>query len=155
MPTRDELAEKLRASRRALLQAVFSASPEAALIRPIEGEWSVLEVLAHLVDTDLHYTEQALAMRADSGQVMVYFDDAAWKRDHAQVRETPLSDVLARLEESHEAMQRHLASMTNEELNAPALHPRGIPYTVGNVFLRLQPHDENHTRQIEQILAAI
>src|SRR3954454_9411082 len=110
MMTSDELADILRASRRALLQAVFSASPDAALIRPVEGEWSVLEVLAHLVDTDLHYTEQALAMRADPGHVMLHFDDAAWKRDHADVRVTPLSEVLARLEQSHEAVLQHLAS---------------------------------------------
>jgi hypothetical protein len=96
-----------------------------------------------------------MAMRDTRDHMLVHFDDGAWKREHQNIREMPFSDVLASLQASHESVLRQVAAMTNDDLDAPGLHPRGIPYTVRDVFLRLPQHDENHTRQIEQILAAI
>jgi hypothetical protein len=94
-------------------------------------------------------------MRDKSGHMLVYFDDEAWKQEHANVRNVALVEVLARLKQSHEAVLRHLASMSAADLDAPGMHPRGIHYTVRDVFLRLPTHDENHTRQIEEIVASI
>ena len=150
-----ELGESLRASRRALLAAASGVTLERAVLRPSDGEWSVLEVLAHLVDVDYHWTSQALAMRDNPAHMFVGFDDAAWKQEHTDIRRTPLADVLALLAGSHEAALYHLASMSADDLDAPGRHPRGIFYTVRDVFLRYPAHDEAHTRQIEEILAAI
>ena len=155
MTAPEDLAEALKASRSALLDAASSVTPERAVLRPADSEWSVLEVLAHLVDVDYHWVTQALAMRDNPRHMFVGFDDAAWKQEHAGIRETPLADILALLHESHQAVLYHLASMSDDDLDAPALHPRGIPYTVRDVFLRYPAHDENHTRQIEEILASI
>jgi hypothetical protein len=149
-----DLAATLRASRRVLLQTASGVTPESAVKRPADGEWSVIEVLAHLIDTDYHYAAQAVAMRDKPPHMLAYFNDGAWKEEHANVRELALVDVLARLDESHNAVLRQLASMSAEDLDAPGLHPRGIPYTVRDVFLRLPAHDENHTRQIEEIIAS-
>jgi uncharacterized damage-inducible protein DinB len=151
----DELGEMLRVSRQALLNAASGISPERAARRPADGEWSVLEVLAHLVDVDYHWATQALAMRDNPQHMFVGFDDDAWKNEHADIRETPLTVVLALLNESHASVLFHLASMGDADLNAPGLHPRAIPYTVRDVFLRYPAHDENHTRQIREILDSI
>jgi uncharacterized damage-inducible protein DinB len=145
----------LKASRRALLHAASGVDAKRAVLRPAEGEWSVLEILAHLVDVDYHWATQALAMRDNPRHMFVGFDDAVWKQEHADIRETPLSDVLALLAESHEAVLFHLTSMSDDDLDAPALHPRGMPYSVRDVFLRYPPHDEAHARQIAGIIAAI
>jgi uncharacterized damage-inducible protein DinB len=153
--TAEQIAETLKASRSALLQAASGITPERAVLRPADSEWSVLEVLAHLVDVDYHWATQALAMRDNPTHMFVGFDDDVWKAEHADIRETPLGDILALLAESHEAVLYHLASMSDDDLDAPGRHPRGVPYTVRDVFLRYPPHDENHTRQIEEILAAI
>jgi uncharacterized damage-inducible protein DinB len=150
-----DLIETLKASRSALLQAASGVSPESAVLRPADGEWSVLEVLAHLVDVDYHWATQALAMRDNPRHMFVGFDDAGWKEEHPDIRETPFADVLTLLAESHESVLYHLASMSDDDLDAPGLHPRGIPHTVRDVFLRYPAHDEDHTRQIEEILASI
>ena len=153
--TPEELAEALRASRRALLQVASGASPERAVLRPADGDWCVLEVLAHLVDVDYHWATQALAIRDNPSHMFVGFDDTAWKQEHAEICATPLADVLHLLAESHEAVLYHLASMTSDDLDAPGRHPRGVPYSVRDVFLRYPAHDANHTRQIEGILSSI
>ena len=145
----------LKASRSALLHAASDVSPERAVLRPADGEWSVLEVMAHLVDVDYHWATQALAMRDNPTHMFAGFDDARWKEERSNIRETPLADIVALLAESHAAVLDHLASLTDGDLNAEAQHPRGISYTVRDVFLRYPPHDEAHTRQIEEIVAAI
>jgi hypothetical protein len=126
----------LSASRVALLDAAADVTPETAVLRPAGGEWSVLEVPAHLVDVDYHWATQALAMRDNPQHMFVGFDDAAWKAEHAAIREVPLPQVIALLEESHASVLYHLASMSADDLAAPGLHPRGIRYTVRDVFLR-------------------
>jgi hypothetical protein len=128
---------------------------ERAVMRPADGEWSVLEVLAHLIDCDYHYAAEAIAMRDGPNHMLVHFDDDAWKADNPGIRATPLAEILASLAASHEHVLSLLASMSDADLDLPGLHPRGIPYSVRNVFLRWPQHEENHTRQIEQILAAI
>jgi uncharacterized damage-inducible protein DinB len=144
----------LKASRQALLR-VADVTPERAVLRPNDGEWSVLEVLAHLVDVDYHWLAQAIAMRDDSAHMFTGFDDTAWKQEHVSICETPLPDVLARLAESHEAVISKLASVSDADLDAPGRHPRGIPYKVRDVFLRYPPHDDDHKRQIQEIVASI
>lgn len=46
--------------------------------RPAEGEWSIVEVPAHLVDVDRHCLGRALAMRDDPSHLSVHFDDERW-----------------------------------------------------------------------------
>jgi hypothetical protein len=150
-----ELAELLKTTRRAILQQVAGLSHERAVTRPSQGEWCVLEVLAHFIDTDYNYTAEALAMRNGPNHMLVYFDDTAWRQKHAGIRETPVAEILASLAVSHEHVLGILASMSDDDLDAPGLHPRGIPYTVRDIFLRLPIHDENHARQVEEIVAAI
>ena len=150
-----DLTETLKASRGALLAAAYGVTHERAVMRPSEGEWSVLEVFAHFVDCDYHYALQALAMRDNPNHMLVHFDDVVWKAEHADIRDTPFANIVARLHESHESVLYHLASMSDDDLDSPGLHPRGIPYSVRQVFLRYPQHDENHTRQIQEILAAI
>ena len=150
-----ELAELLKTTRRALLQRAVGLTHVRAATRPSDGEWCVLEVLAHFIDTDYHYAAEAKAMRNRPDHMLVHFDDEAWKASHAAICETPFEEILASLAASHEYVLGLLASMSDDNLDAPGLHPRGIPYTVRNVFLRWPQHDENHTRQIAEILAAI
>jgi DinB superfamily len=59
--------------------AEIASSAPAAGIPP--GEWSVVEILSHLVDVDRHWLREALAIRDDSDHVFVHFDDERWKED--------------------------------------------------------------------------
>src|SRR3954468_16187884 len=118
----------LKASRIAFLNAASYAIPERAVLRPADGGWSVIEVLAHLVDTDYHYGLHALAMRDEPDHMLVHFDDEAWKAEHTAILEMPFDDIQALLAESHALVLHDLSSMTDDDLDTPGAHPRGIPY---------------------------
>ena len=119
--------------------------------RPAEDQWSIIEVLAHLVDVDYHWLQQALAIRDNPGHAFIHFDDARWKLEHPQVRDVPLSQVMEALQESHRAVVQTLAELRSEDLERVGKHPRGTRYSVGDVFNRYLHHDQCHTEQIASI----
>lgn len=71
--TRDEVARQVEQHVTAVtaeLDALFDGVPETALnVRPMAGEWSAREVLAHLVWTE-HWVEQALWLMSTVGTQM-------------------------------------------------------------------------------------
>ncbi len=151
----DELVEQLVTARKELLQQIAGLADESVRTRPGEGDWSIIEVLAHLIDVDRHYLAQALAIRDNPGHLFVHFDDESWKTEHPDVEDWPLAEVLGALESSFQEVMESLASLDDEDLQRVGRHPRGIPYKVRDVFLRWPTHDRNHTQQIRAVRAAL
>jgi uncharacterized damage-inducible protein DinB len=155
MDNHQELVSTLRASREAFLTEALQVPVDLVTRRPTLDEWAVLEVVAHMTDVDYHWLEQALSMRDKPDHLFVPFDDGLWKANHPSILDTPWHEVIRAIEASHEKVLTSLIRMTDEELTRPGRHPRGIPYTVKDVFLRYPAHDENHTGQIREILRRI
>jgi uncharacterized damage-inducible protein DinB len=151
MKTGDELIQELKASREELRRQADGLPPFALRQRSNEEEWSIIEVLAHLIDVDNHWLDEALAIRDDSDHTFVGFDDDRWKREHPTVRQEAINDTERQLTLSHERVIQTLSLMTDDELERQGKHPRGIPYAVKEVFLRYPGHDRNHTEQIKSI----
>ncbi|MBM2826590.1 MAG: DinB 2 protein [Dehalococcoidia bacterium] len=149
--TGNELAQLLIESRLRLLQEAAEVPISRLSERLSSEEWSVLEVLAHLVDVDYHWLSQALAMKSTPGYMFLHFDDDKWKAEHLAIRESPPEQILTDLDASHRSVVEPLLSITEEELYRSGRHPRGIPYRVIDVFLRYLVHDLNHTQQIHDI----
>src|SRR3954452_10351565 len=78
-----DLSKRMRASRRALIAAAEGVPAARLVARPSDDAWSVVEVLAHLIDVDYHYLSQAVAIRDGKDHLFVGFDDARWKAEHA------------------------------------------------------------------------
>ena len=144
-------AEELLRERAALLRRAEGVEAELLRLRPADDLWSIIEVLAHLIEVDRHWLRQALALRNDAQHVFVPFDDERWKREHPAARAAELSAVRAALDASHRAVVETLLGLTPEELLRSGRHPRGHAYTVADVFQRFPEHDRNHARQIAAI----
>jgi len=142
-------------SRAALLAAMEGIDEGKLRTRPGPGEWCVIEVLAHMVDVDNEYLAQALKTVEEPGRQFTYFDDVTWKAEHQDLHLLHLEDVLRDLARSHERVVAMARRLSQEALDSPARHPRGIPYTTGDILLRLATHDRNHTAQIIAMLAAV
>ncbi|MGH2601550.1 MAG: DinB family protein, partial [Dehalococcoidia bacterium] len=146
-----ELADELTRARADLIRASDGMAASQFRLRPHDEEWSIVEVLAHLIDVDHHWLGQALAIHQEPDHVFVHFDDDRWKREHAGMREMPVAEVMRALEQSHRAVIESLASMSTAVLARAGRHPRGEPYTVADVFRRYVAHDRAHTEQIASI----
>src|SRR5664279_4137001 len=126
------------------MAAAEEASGERLVKRPSEDEWSVLEILAHLVDVDYHYLAQAQGLHRGPDYTFVGFDEARWKTEHANVRQEPFAKLLGELETSHKTVLEALSRISDAELRRTGKRPDGSPLMVREVFDRMLLHDENH-----------
>jgi uncharacterized damage-inducible protein DinB len=147
----EELVRAIQDSRIGFLDSIEGLDEEATRRRPDPNEWSIIEVLAHMVAVDESYLGQAVSVTQSPGTAFTYFDDDAWKMAHPGPDEFVLSQVLAELSASHQRVLATAAALNEDELAIVCIHPRGIPYTVRDILARLPTHDQNHQRQIEQL----
>src|SRR6266498_3790555 len=148
LETAHAIEEALRRARQKLVNSVSDIPAEIVRQRPSNTDWSILEVLSHLVDVDYFYLGEALAMKNQANYGFRYFDDEDWKRRHPTVPKETVAEILVRLQESQQAVLEALKDMSVEDLARQGKHPRGISYSVGQVFLRFLSHDANHENQI-------
>ncbi len=148
-----ELSRSIRTARGKLLALLDGAEEPSLHNAPLDEEWAVAEVLSHLVEVDYYYLSEALASCAYPGRRFTYFDDARWKDLHPDARREPGPSILERLGRSHSAVLAAVGAISQMELAIPVAHPRGIPYTVRDILMRLSTHDTNHAEQIGTLLA--
>lgn len=151
-----EIAASLRRSREEFVTLVTSIGAGEAARRPAAGGWSVIDLLAHMPEVDWFYLQQALAARNVSDHRFVYFDDIRWEGERvARAVQPSFEALIESLAASHRAVLAVVDELTDDELARSTAHPRGIPYTVGDIFRRLAAHDEIHVAQIREILGAL
>jgi uncharacterized damage-inducible protein DinB len=61
-----------------LIQAVAGLTPEQAREHPIPGTWSITELVAHLLDCDLVFSDRMKRIIAEESPTLVAFDESAW-----------------------------------------------------------------------------
>ena len=61
-----------------LAYAVAGLTAEQGRARPGPGAWSIVEVVAHLVDGDLVYADRMKRVAAEENPTLVAYDENAW-----------------------------------------------------------------------------
>jgi hypothetical protein len=145
---KDGLIGGLRAARKKILDAVRSLSP-AQQDEVFLGEWSVKDLLAHLVGWD--YTNQEAVGEILAGQKPSFWAhyDRDWRSYNAQLvaeyRRESFAEMVAAVERSHRALIEYLEKIPADEY----LKRKPI-----GTLLRVEASDEEeHHRQIEAFAA--
>lgn len=121
--------------------------------RPAPGKWSVTEILAHLADTEIVASWRIRAILGAPGTPLQAFDQDAWvAAGHYDRRDPRASLELFRvLREVNLAL---FQTLTPEQWKHYGMHAERGVETVEHMVRLFAGHDLNHTRQVEQILAA-
>lgn len=145
------LVDDLRNARSDLLTACQDV-PDADLHRrPQEGEWAIIELLAHLPDVDRYYLSQARKLRDVPGHTFVHFDEDGWARENADAIERDGHAIRLAMAAAHDEVVRWARSLTPEELDREGGHPRRGSISVREMLQRIANHDRTHTEQIRTI----
>lgn len=116
------LLERLRGTP-ARATELISAVPEETLATPLHGKWSVKEHLGDLVDLQPP-DEQRLREFLDRAQVLSPADMGNRRKENANHRQVPVSEVLKQLRVGRYELVCRLETLTEEEVAITALHPR-------------------------------
>ena len=120
--------------------------------RPTPEQWSVIEILAHLADSEVVCGWRLRAIIAAPGTPIEAYDQNAWNiAGHYATR-----DALQCIEQFRAMRKANLAllkSLTPEQWSHYGMHAERGKETVEQIVSLIAGHDLNHVQQIERILA--
>lgn len=150
---RDPL-DTMAATTDALREATASL-PDALARQPeAEGKWSVVEVVRHLVDSEIVYGYRVRLIVAAERPHIPGYDQDAWT-DRLRYRDDRLADALADFAALRAMNLRWLRTRTPEEQARIGIHSERGEESVAHIAKLLAAHDLVHLRQIARIRQAV
>ena len=148
---RGEILKALRAGPIVLRRLVRELPDETVRRRPAEGEWAIVEVVAHLADTE----ERALGrttrmLDADEPELPPYDHDAlALERDYIGMS---LPDELGRFEALRDEQASLLEGLTDAGWQRTGVHGEHGRITVQQLAAHTAGEDADHFAQIARMI---
>ena len=148
----DPFASQLGCARR--LRGQLESVPADALTwRPAPGEWSVVEVLAHLVHTEIVYGYRYRAIVGNPGGRIEGYDQDAWVSRLPEGERSP-DDLLAEIDALKGVNVRYLQRLSTKDREAWGEHCERGPESLQALIGAMAGHDRLHENQIGENLAA-
>ncbi len=135
------------------LEKLIKGAPAAKLRkRPAPDKWSVVEILAHMADTEIAGAWRMRAILGAPGTPLLAYDQDVWAAvGHYEKRDARKS--LEQFRTLREANIALLKSLTAEQWKHHGIHAERGEETIERIARMFAGHDINHTKQIERILA--
>lgn len=147
------------------LQAVLIGSDDAVDRVPAEGEWSLRDVLKHIIDADASFfvvLAYALERHRSGDGRPAKVPEAVWEAILGDTEahfdatmQGPIAGVWAYYADHHERVLRDFAGIGEAELELPSLFWEGYEMSLRFRLHRFDSHLRQHTIQAEKTLAAI
>lgn len=121
--------------------------------RPAPGKWSVVEILAHIADTELVGGYRMRAILGAPGTSVQGFDQDAWAAALYYDKRDPRKsfEQFRALREANLALMK---TLTREQWEQYGMHSERGKETIAHIARMFAGHDINHLGQIERILAS-
>ncbi|MBE3559016.1 MAG: DinB family protein [Ktedonobacteraceae bacterium] len=130
--------------------AIDGLSERRLLFTPVEGEWSIHEVVLHLADGEIVWSERVRKALAEPGSALAAYNEETWAKNLAyqQQDRTLALNLFAALRASNAALFR---SLSEEEWDRTGLHEERGVITVYTMFQLILDHVRIHLQQIEEL----
>jgi hypothetical protein len=138
----------------ALRAAVAGMTPEQVCSRPIAGKWSTLEVVAHLADTEIYYTDRIERTLALERPLLMGVDERLYpeRLNYQALDLTEQLDLFA-------ALRRHAARILRLQPEGAwqrtAIHSETGLVTLRQLVFQAVRHVQHHLPFIAQKRAAM
>jgi len=132
------------------------AGLDAAALRRAEkpGKWSILEVIGHLVDTEIVYGYRVRMILTQDSPPLPGYDQDLWvsRLRHREGDPAEKMELLRRLRAENLRLYR---SLSDAELERIGLHSERGPESIRKILRMMAAHDLVHRRQIDRIRKAV
>jgi uncharacterized damage-inducible protein DinB len=140
-----QLIEEFEACSSRLRQAVAGLSQEELTCRPGPGDWSILELVIHLTDSDCIAIDRMKRMLIEDEPPLLYADETAYVRKLA-THEQSLEDALILFEVGRRQFARVLRALPDEAFERRGIHNRRGALTVGGTVRDYIKHVDDHLK---------
>ena len=126
-------------------------TPQQMRKRPAPGKWSIVEILAHLADTELVGGYRIRMILGSNGTPIQAFDQNVWARNANYARKNPQKSLrtFRTLREHNLAL---LKSLPRRMWSRYGIHAERGKESIARVAQMFAGHDINHLGQIERIV---
>ena len=138
---------KVRAAVAGLTRAELTA-------RPGPGNWSILEVVVHLADSDAISIDRMKRMLTEDNPPLFYADETAYV-DKQFTHDQDLEDALVLLEAGRRQFARVLRKLPAAAFERPGNHNRAGRVTVGGYVQGYIKHIDDHMTYVREKRAAL
>ena len=118
------------------------------------GEWSAVEVLAHLADVEVASGFRIRKIVSEPRPVLTAYDQEAWARALRYRRREP-REVLDTFRAMRNSNLRILRSLTRAQRRRAGIHTEYGRIRLDQLVSHLAEHDLNHVNQIRQDLRSL
>jgi DinB superfamily len=135
------------------LESLVKRAPASKLRkRPAPDKWSVVEILAHLADTEIAVGWRIRSILGAPGTPIQAFDQDAWAAAGNYAKRDPRKSI----EQFRAVRDANLAlykSLSPEQRKHFGMHAERGEESLQRILHMMAGHDLNHISQIEKILA--
>jgi len=151
---RQRVMSALAAAPRRVAASIRRARGPRLRRRPAPREWSVVEVLAHLLDVEIALSFRVRKAAAEPGSVLTPWDQERWTPGLRHRRAEPRATLAAftALRGDTVALLRRLSPA---QRRAAARHPEYGRIRVDQMVAHVAEHDLNHLQQIQATLRTL
>ncbi len=119
-----------------------------------EGKWSILQVIEHLIDSEIVYGYRSRLILANPGIDIVGYDQDRWAETLGYQRES-LTHAIPELRVLRGRNLRLLKRLTDSELDRYGMHNERGRESLRDMVRLLAGHDLLHRAQIARIRSAL
>ena len=141
------LIERYQSGPQILRKAVVGMSREQLVARPVAGKWSTLEVIAHLADFEIVYTDRLVAIIAENDPPLPGRDEVAYAA-RLSYQSRDLEEELRLMDACRGRMVRILKTLSDADLSRRGIHSEAGPLTLEQLLERINGHIDHHVKFI-------
>ncbi len=149
-----ELLCEVLAARGQLLKQLEGLRVDTAWTRPEPNEWSVAEVLQHVVHVDRLYLRRIADVLAGKQQLAAV-DPAEWEAMRSAAEKEGLAWVLRGFYAARAEVLAAVSELTEADLVKIGIHRTRGPMSVRQIVAGIASHDLDHAQQIAKTRAAV
>jgi hypothetical protein len=144
---------RVQANTASTLARLLKGVPAARLRkRPTPEQWSAIEILAHLADSEIVVGWRVRAILGAPGSPIAAYDQEAWAAAGHYEKRFP-QECIEQFRAVRKANLLLLNSLTPEQWQLHGVHSERGNESIERIVTLIAGHDLNHIRQIQRLVA--
>ena len=128
-----------------LVQATAGLTPEQWRDHPIPGTWSIAELVSHLLDCDLVFSDRMKRIIAEDSPTLVAFDEQVWIT-RLLSNEMPVDEAASLFAANRQWMTRILRAQDEADFARVGMHTEKGRQTLAEVLVYATNHLDHHLK---------
>ena len=142
---KEELTHAYEKATHILSYATSNLKREDLLATPGPGLWSLTEVILHIVDCDLVFSDRIKRVIAEENPTLMAFDENKWKENLAYKPENVSASVRL-FSANREYIAQILNSISEQDLQRTGIHSQAGTLTLQQLIEKANWHFDHHVK---------